>query len=74
MKCTPKIQNEKVLNMSLGILVMRHVSIPMLEAYQKLDIKSILKEEEILGHECFTEEFIVKYKTENILDINPQLF
>ena len=39
------------------------VSIPMLEAYQKLDIKSILKEEEILGHECFTEEFIVKYKT-----------
>ena len=50
------------------------VSIPMLEAYQKLDIKSILKEEKILGHECFTEEFIVKYKTENILDINPQLF
>ena len=50
------------------------VSIPMLEAYQKLDIKSILKEEEILGHECFTEEFIVKYKTENILDINPKLF
>ena len=50
------------------------VSIPMLEAYQKLDIKSILKEEKILGHECFTEEFIVKYKTENILDINPKLF
>ena len=50
------------------------VSIPMSEAYQKLDIKSILKEEKILGHECFTEEFIVKYKTENILDINPKLF
>jgi LAS superfamily LD-carboxypeptidase LdcB len=50
------------------------LSIPMLEAYQKLDIKSILKEEKILGHECFTEEFIVKYKTENILDINPKLF
>ena len=50
------------------------LSIPMLKEYKKLDIKSILKEEEILGHECFTEEFIVKYKTENILDINPQLF
>ena len=50
------------------------VSIPMLREYQKLDIKSILKEEKILGHECFTEEFIFKYKTENILDINPQLF
>ena len=50
------------------------LSIPMLKEYKKLDIKSILKEEEILGHECFTEEFIVKYKTENILDINPKLF
>ena len=50
------------------------VSIPMLEAYQKLDIKSILKEEKVLGQENFTEEFIVKYKTENILDINPKLF
>jgi LAS superfamily LD-carboxypeptidase LdcB len=50
------------------------VSIPMLREYQKLDIKSILKEEKILGHECFTEEFIFNYKTENILDINPQLF
>ena len=49
------------------------VSIPMLREYQKLDIKSILKEEKILGHECFTEEFIFKYKTENILDINLQL-
>ena len=50
------------------------VSVPMLEAYQKLDIKDILKEEKVLGHEYFTEEFIVKYITENILDINPQLF
>jgi hypothetical protein len=50
------------------------VSKPMLKEYQKLDIKRILKEEKILGHECFTEEFIFKYKTENILDINPQLF
>ena len=49
------------------------VSKPMLEAYQKLDIKSILKEEKVLGNENFTEEFIKKYKTENILDINPIL-
>ncbi len=46
----------------------------MLKEYKKLDIKSILKEEKVLGQENFTEEFIVKYKTENILDINPQLF
>lgn len=50
------------------------VSKPMLKEYKKLDIKRILKEEKILGHECFTEKFIFKYKTENILDINPQLF
>ena len=50
------------------------VSKPMLKEYKKLDIQRILKEEKILGHECFTEKFIFKYKTENILDINPQLF
>tara|TARA_R110000787_G_scaffold71771_3_gene159816 strand:+ start:13107 stop:13847 length:741 start_codon:yes stop_codon:yes gene_type:complete len=49
------------------------VSIPMLKAYQKLDIKSILKEENVLGNANFSKEFINKYKTENILDINPKL-
>ena len=49
------------------------VSKPMLKAYQKLDIINILEEEKVLGNENFTEEFIKKYKTENILDINPIL-
>lgn len=49
------------------------VSKPMLEAYQQLDIKEILKEEKVKGNEHFTEAFIEQYKNENILDINPAL-
>ncbi|MDC8006058.1 M15 family metallopeptidase [Aureisphaera galaxeae] len=49
------------------------VSIPMLKAYEKLDVKAILQEESIMGHEHFTDEFITKYRKENILDINPKL-
>jgi len=49
------------------------VSIPMLEAYKKLDVKKILQEEKVLGNENFSEEFIEKYRNENILDVNPKL-
>lgn len=49
------------------------VSIPMLKAYKKLDIKRILKEEKVTGNEYFTEDFIIQYKKENIMDINPSL-
>ena len=49
------------------------VSKPMLNAFQKLDIKNILKEENVLGNEYFTNDFINKYNLENILDINPNL-
>ncbi len=49
------------------------VSKPMLTAYKKLDVKAILTEEKILGHEHFTDDFIAKYRKENILDINPSL-
>ncbi|GAB5400661.1 MAG: hypothetical protein Aureis2KO_22460 [Aureisphaera sp.] len=49
------------------------VSIPMLSDYKKLDVKHILNEEKIMGHEHFTDDFIAKYRKENILDINPQL-
>lgn len=49
------------------------VSIPMLQAYKKLDLKTILQEEKILGSEHFTDTFITKYRKENILDINPHL-
>jgi LAS superfamily LD-carboxypeptidase LdcB len=49
------------------------VSKPMLQDYKKLDLKQILLEEKIKGAEYFTNEFIAKYRAENILDINPQL-
>ncbi len=49
------------------------VSKPMLQAYKKLDLKQILLEEKIMGAEHFSDEFISKYRTENILDINPKL-
>ena len=49
------------------------VSKPMLTAYKKLDIRSILQEEKIMGSEYFSEAFIEKYRSENILDINPKL-
>jgi LAS superfamily LD-carboxypeptidase LdcB len=49
------------------------VSIPMLKAYKKLNIKNILLEENLLGSEYFTDEFIDKYLKENVLDINAEL-
>jgi len=49
------------------------VSKPMLQEYKTLDLKTILKEEKVLGNEYFSEEFISKYLKENILDINPKL-
>ena len=49
------------------------VSIPMLQAYKKLDLKQVLLEEQIQGAKNFTDEFIQTYKNENILDINPEL-
>lgn len=49
------------------------VSKPMLESYRKLDLKQILLEEKIKGAEHFTDAFIEKYRSENILDINPDL-
>ena len=49
------------------------VSIPMLQAFKKLNLKSLLKNEKVLGNDYFTDTFIEKYRTENILDINPKL-
>jgi len=49
------------------------VSKPMLEEYIKLDVKQIMLEENILGAEHFTDDFIEMYRSENILDINPAL-
>lgn len=49
------------------------ISIPMLKAYRALDLKQVIREENILGSKYFTDEFISKYWAENILDINPIL-
>ena len=49
------------------------VSIPMLKEYRNLDIKAILQKEKIKGSEYFTDAFMSKYISENILDINPKL-
>lgn len=49
------------------------VSIPMLKAYQSLNLADILKEENILGNEHFTAAFLGQYWNENIMDVNPRL-
>ena len=49
------------------------ISKSMLEEYKKLDLKKVFEEENILGNEYFTNEFINQYRNEHILDINPEL-
>ncbi len=44
-----------------------------LEDYKKLDVKTILQEQKLLGSDAFTPAFIERYRTNNILDINPKL-
>ncbi|MDK7374841.1 M15 family metallopeptidase [Weeksella virosa] len=49
------------------------ISKPMLAAFKKLDIKTILQNNLLMGSENFSDEFIQKYINENIFDINPSL-
>ncbi|MBC9795947.1 M15 family metallopeptidase [Sinomicrobium weinanense] len=49
------------------------VSVPMLRAYKKLDVKEIITQEKVAGATHFTDDFIAMYRNENILDINPEL-
>ena len=49
------------------------ISKPMLKAYNELDLKKVLRESPAKGSKNFTDEFIAKYKKENIMDINPDL-
>ena len=49
------------------------ISKPMLEEYKRLDLKKVFEEENILGNEYFTNDFINQYRNEHILDINPEL-
>ena len=45
----------------------------MLKAYKQLDLKSLLQEEKVKGSEYFNDDFITRYRKQNILDINPEL-
>lgn len=49
------------------------LSFKMLKEYKELDIKKILQQNKLMGSEYFSDEFVEKYKLENILDINPEL-
>jgi len=49
------------------------VSKPMLKAYREMDVKQLLRDLEIKGSKHFSEDFINRYISENILDINPNL-
>ncbi|MEH6406079.1 MAG: M15 family metallopeptidase [Leeuwenhoekiella sp.] len=44
-----------------------------LQQYKNLDIKEVLQEQKLMGSEAFSPSFMTRYKTENILDINPEL-
>ena len=46
---------------------------PMLKEYNERDIQHILKQQELLGKQHFTEPFIQKYTNDNILGINRSL-
>lgn len=41
--------------------------------YKKLDVAEVLQEQKLMGSDHFTPAFIEKYRSENILDINPDL-
>ncbi len=49
------------------------LSYPMLKEYLEIDLKKLLQEMKLKGSAHFTDDFINKYREENILDINPAL-
>lgn len=51
----------------------RALSSDYLKDYKKLDIKKVLQEQKLMGSEVFSDDFIKRYRKENILDINPAL-
>lgn len=44
-----------------------------LEQYKQFDIAKVLKNQNLMGAEEFSEAFIKRYREENVLDINPSL-
>lgn len=51
----------------------RPLSLGYLNDYKKLDIKTILQSNKLIGSEHFTADFIENYINDNVLDINPEL-
>ncbi|HXJ97489.1 MAG TPA: M15 family metallopeptidase [Gelidibacter sp.] len=51
----------------------KSLSCDYLHDYRKLNLKNILGEASLLGHEYLTDSFLDRYYTGNILDINPEL-
>ncbi len=46
---------------------------PMLKAYREREVQELLKKQELLGRQHFTEAFIKKYTKDNIMGINRNL-
>lgn len=51
----------------------RPLSLKMLKQFNQMNLKSLLQSQKLMGSEHFSDEFIEKYQSENILDINPEL-
>lgn len=49
------------------------LGVPMLKAYRERQIEEILKEQQLLGRQHFTENFIETYTKNNIMGINKNL-
>lgn len=49
------------------------LSTAYLNTYKTINLSELLKEEQLLGSDYFSEAFINQYTKENILDINPKL-
>lgn len=49
------------------------LSQPMLREYRVLELKFLLQKIKLNGADYFTDEFVAKYRRENVLDINRKL-
>lgn len=49
------------------------LSYAMLQEYREIDLKAFLQKVKLKGSEHFTDEFVMRYRKENVLDINPEL-
>lgn len=45
----------------------------MLKEYKEIDLKALLQQMKLIGSEHFTDDFVGKYRKENVFDINKEL-